>query len=191
MSKITGFLLALIIVTLGPRVTIAAPEQSAQNASDEAAVLVYPRFVGHGGVFRIDGNDATDVAAMRKVAFDVTESGSTSSPHAGLTHAARALNLFALAGVAEERVSIALVVHGDATPLVLSEEAYRRAHGEANPNTELLRRLREEGVKVKVCGQSLMHHGFSMDDVSPDVVIELSAMTALEELQRAGFALIP
>lgn len=160
-------------------------------AAETGAGMQYPAFDGEGGVFPIEGSHALPAGTAAKLVLDVREEGKGGEPHSGLTHAARALNLFALAGAPEGEVSVAVVVHGKATPLVLSDEAYRRAHGRANPNTALLRRLRDAGVDVKVCGQSLHHHGYSPDDLSEHVTLELSAMTALVELQNDGYALIP
>lgn len=128
-------------------------------------------------------------AASAKLVLDVTDEGSRSEVHPGLEHVARALNLYALAGVREDQVAV--VVHGKATPLVLDDQAYRSHFGQSNPNTELLRELHSHGVQVLLCGQSMRHNGCLADEVAGSVEVRLSAMTALATLQQQGYALVP
>jgi len=160
-------------------------------AAQSSHELMYPRFEDYGGVFAVEGAGALDQSMPWKIVLDVTEAGSDANPHEALTHAARALNLLELAKIPETRVAIALVVHGNAIPLTLSDEAYRRAHGKTNPSRSLLERLSEYDVSVKVCAQSLLHSGFDPEDLHPAVDVELSAMTALTSLQREGYGLVP
>ncbi len=195
MTRSNAVSLALVVVTCAalsaPRAGFAQAAHSGGAASGDEATLVYPRISDYGGIFPITGSTKIAAGVTRQIVLDVTAANEKSTPHSGLEHAARALNLYAHAGVPVEQVAVAVVVHGEATSLALSDAAYRRDHGSANPNTALLRRLRNEGVDVKLCAQALKHHGFAVDDVSPHVTLELSAMTALEELQRSGYALIP
>jgi intracellular sulfur oxidation DsrE/DsrF family protein len=73
----------------------------------------------------------------------------------------------------------------------LNDETYSRKFNTPNPNSDLLRLLSDNGVSILICGQALHHHGFSLDDVDASVKVTLSAMTALVELQHAGYALFP
>lgn len=163
-----------------------------QPATAQATLqdLVFPRFEAAGGVFRIEGNPGI-AQGPYKLVLDATEDEPESEVHSALEHAARALNLYALAGAPEDQVRVAVVIHGAATPIGLSDQAYERHFGRTNPNSGLLHQLRTAGVDVKMCGQALRHHGFSESDLAPGVTLELSAMTALVDLQNAGYALIP
>ena len=65
---------------------------------------------------------ATD--AVHRILIDATGGETTAAgTNRHLETAARAVNLYALAGVPAEQVKVAIVVHGKATPLVLSEAA--------------------------------------------------------------------
>lgn len=152
---------------------------------------VFPRFAGAGGVYPLESYPELPQARARKAVLDVTEPDSHEHVHSGLEQAARLLNLYGFADIPAPQVSVAVVVHGDATSLVLNDETYRREFGAENPNRDILRKLSAAGVKLEICGQALHEHGWSAQDVSPDVTVELSAMTALIELQLDGYALIP
>jgi len=170
----------------------AAGERPVEIAGDGAdAEKLFPRFKGAGGVYRIDQAPALNPDQPHKLLLDVTADGPKEEVHAGLEHAARAINLYALANVPRDKVSVTVVVHGEATPLVLNDAAYRRAFDIPNPNSDLLNRLSEAGVDIRICGQALRHHNFHESDVSHSANVDLSAMTTLVELGNRGYALIP
>ena len=108
-----------------------------------------------------------------------------------LDAAARALNLYALAGVPADKLKLAVVLHGKATSAALSEASYQTHFAKGNPNAALIGALHEAGAELFVCGQALTHAGYRTDEVRADVRVALSAMTELEALQAAGYSLIP
>ncbi len=84
------------------------------------------------------------------------------------------------------------MVHGKATPIVLSDAGYKSRHGgAANPNLELIDRLQQAGVSVRVCSQALAAAGFAPDEVDKRVQVDVAALTTLANLQLRGHALIP
>ena len=105
--------------------------------------------------------------------------------------AARFLNMHARNEVPVDRMALAVVVHGAALQSILSDEAYRDRHGVGNPNLELLNRLRQAGVRVFVCGQSMAFNDIDKADLWPHAEVALSAMTMMAILQSRGYALIP
>lgn len=111
-------------------------------------------------------------------------------PSPGFLHMASTVNLFESAGVPPEHRHLAGIVHGDATPAVLSEPAYWRTFGEGNPNADLIRDLAEHGVRICVCGQSFLNSGFRKHDLHRDVTLALSALTVLPTYQLKGYALM-
>lgn len=111
-------------------------------------------------------------------------------PSPGLVHIARTVNLFESGGVPPERRHLAGIVHGEATPAVLSEPAYWRTFGEGNPNADLIRELTEHGVRICVCGQSFFNQGFRKHDLHQDVTLALSSLTILPACQLKGYALM-
>ena len=109
----------------------------------------------------------------------------------GFDAAARAVNRYALAKVPPGNVKVTVVVHGTATPLVLSDKSYLVRFGKPHPDAGLVAQLQGTGVEIVVCGQALSHQGCQASDVRAEVSVALSAMTKVVELQAAGYGLIP
>ena len=151
------------------------------------------RIASAGGVYKLTGNIAMPAKdSVQRLVIDATGDETTDTGiNRHLESAARALNLYALAGVPNDKVEVAVVVHGKATPMVLSDDAFRRKFGKRNPDSVLIDDLSRAGVRIFVCGQALMHQGYAVSDVAEGVTVSLSAMTALVELQSKGYALIP
>jgi len=80
------------------------------------------------------------------------------------------------------------VIHGPATAIVLNDETYTRRFEVANPNIQLIGKLRQAGVKIEVCGQALSDNGYPDDAVNPDVTITLSALSDLAIYGNRGYA---
>ena len=155
--------------------------------------LNFPRIKGAGGVYALPaGVDMPAVDAVHRVLIDATTAETTATgTNRHLEAAARAVNLYALAKVPPNNLKVAIVMHGKATPLVLSDASYRRHFGKPNPDAALIAQLHRAGVEIFVCGQALSHQGHAVVDVRDDVRVALSAMTKLVELQAAGYGLIP
>lgn len=171
-----------------------APAGAADVAAEPASpTLVFPRISSAGGVFALpEGVEMPARDAVHSVLIDATGAETTATgTNRHLEAAARAVNLYALAGVPKENVRVAVVVHGKATPLVLSEAAYQRRFSKPHPDSALLAALRQAGVEIHVCGQSLTHQGHAMADVHEHVGVALSAITKLVELQADDYGLIP
>lgn len=153
----------------------------------------FPRIASAGGVYKLSGNIAMPAGdSMHRLVINATDDKTTDTGiNRHLDSVARALNLYALAGVPNNKVEIAVVVHGKATPIVLSDEAFKNKFGKDNPDSALIEDLRHAGVKITICGQALTHQGYAVGDVAKGVTVSLSAMTALVDLQSKGYALIP
>jgi len=104
---------------------------------------------------------------------------------------ARYLNMHARAGLDPDRLDVAVVLHGKATKAALSGEAFQERYGRSNPDADIIGRLAAVGVRFSVCGQSAAAYGFRPGELSPEVTLSLSALTALVSLQSEGYALIP
>jgi intracellular sulfur oxidation DsrE/DsrF family protein len=103
---------------------------------------------------------------------------------------ARYLNMHAQAGVPNENVHAALVIHGPAGRALLSHDAYRKKYGVDNPDRDLIAALAEAGVDIVMCGQTAMSRGFYPELLVPEAKVALSAMTALVRYQADGYGLI-
>ena len=131
-----------------------------------------------------------DPALRYRVAFDVARDADEDGVPLGLSQAARFLNSFALHGTDPSELELVAVLHGPASRVALSDEAYAEHVGGANPSTELLARLRELGVRVYVCGNSLVSGGYAPNEVGPSVELATSAIATLTTLQLRGFAVL-
>ncbi|MEZ4903461.1 MAG: DsrE family protein [Spirosomataceae bacterium] len=103
---------------------------------------------------------------------------------------ARLVNLHISAGVPKENLDIIAVTHFQATPLILSDEAYQKIYKVPNPNTTLINELAAFGVKFYICGQSLYMRKFDKQPLNPSYKVTLSAMLMMSTLQSKGYVLI-
>lgn len=127
-----------------------------------------------------------------RILVDLTADGPREQLNKGVEKLARYVNIYASAGERPARSTIFVVLHGNATELSLSDAAYAKAFGvESNPNLPLIRRLKQTGMEFVVCGQSLTNKGYRPDDAAAEVDVAVSALTALVNRQRAGFAYVP
>ncbi len=161
--------------------------------SSAADTQLFPRIKSAGAVYALQGDiDMPAASANHRVVIDATEDATTDAGiNRRLEAAARTVNLYALAGVPATKLNVAVVIHGKATPIVLSDASYRKHFDKANPNAALIADLRAAGVEIFVCGQALRHGGYVVGDVREGIAVALSAMTKLVELQAAGYGLIP
>ena len=151
-----------------------------------------PVIADFGPVFEVASPDfETDLERDYRAVFDVARSGGEKGEtNPSIVTVARFLNMHARAGVPEDRLEAALVLHGSAGKDALSHRAFRERFGRDNPNARLVRELHESGVKIILCGQTAASRGFERDELAEPVELALSAMTALVSLQADGFRLI-
>jgi intracellular sulfur oxidation DsrE/DsrF family protein len=104
---------------------------------------------------------------------------------------AKLLNLYALAGVPNSKVHLVVLFYGKGVDLALSDAAYQKKFGHPNPNAAIIRQLLQADVRMLVCGQALGHQNFVAANIRPGMTLALSALTAREELQAAGYGPVP
>ena len=148
--------------------------------------------VPFGGIYAIPEATVTpDPSLEYKLAIDVVSGSEVpDSLAAGLYNVARMLNLLSVGGVPDENVEVVLAIHGGATFAVVNDAAYREQYGTDNPNLPLIRALKEAGVKVTVCGQSLIGRGIPTDAVAEEVEVATSMLTTVAMYQMRGYGLL-
>jgi intracellular sulfur oxidation DsrE/DsrF family protein len=157
-------------------------------ARGEEPVFSYLLIKGYGGVVSLP-NAAEQPTRGAKVVFDITVDSSPGEVNRGLESVARYLNLGAQAGNRPGDCQLTLVIHGGATKCALTDEAYQRhAQAEHNPNLPLLLELKQHGVEIFVCGQSLARNKFPVGEVAGPVTVAASAMSVNVNKQLAGYA---
>lgn len=148
----------------------------------------FPQIAIYGGI--VDTPAAAEPPRRgAKIIFDITTDAAADEVNPGLVSVARYLNLNAAAELKPTDVNLALVLHGPATRAALGDAGYaKRAKAAKNPSLELIHKLKECGVEVFVCGQSLARNKFDQTDVAGDVKIAVSAMTVNANRQQDGYS---
>ncbi len=150
-----------------------------------------PVFEDFGPVADVEADFAFPEGMAFKVSFDVREGGEAGARNRRLETAARFINMHARAGVPEDKMKLALVLHGKAVHDVTKAAHYAEAIGGENANAPMLAALIEKGVRIIICGQSAAYYDVTNDDLLPGVEMALSAMTAHAVLQQEGYTLNP
>lgn len=169
----------LILYRPGPALT-TAPERL-------RAILAVPAATGRAPTAY---QPAPDVET--RLVFNTTAAApQPEAVHPALVRVARTFDLYRAAGIAAGALQAVLVLGGPACAVALGDAAYRARHGCANPNRGTLRALHAAGLEVVACGQTLDAEALGAEALAEGVVIGLSGVTALVELQRRGHALVP
>ena len=157
----------------------------------QAQTILYPVIKSYGGV-RDDQSFATNYTDATMDYNIVAEIGwrpeNKSEAHVGLDAIARMYNLHVYAGIPREQLHIAVVLYAGSAGAALNNEAYRARYEVDNPNLKLIEELKEAGVEVIVCGQSVMKAKIDPVTINPNVTIAVSRITAVSSFQLQGYA---
>lgn len=166
---------------------LAASCQATAGMADFKAGPVFTEFGKHASVPGV----ALEKSTTLNVAFDAISAAEVGRVNRQFDSLARFTNMHVANGVPKENIKLALVVHGGAALDVLNAPAYQQKQGGKNANIPLVNALMEQGVKVVICGQSLMGHDLAPEMLIDGVEVALSAMTAHALLQQQGYTLNP
>ena len=152
---------------------------------------VNPIIKDFGTIYSIDNAQLPAKDKDYKIVIDLKASNADySKVNRGLINVARALNLHGAGGVPAERLHMAVAIHSTSTPIVLNDVGYQKKYGVDNPNLKLIDQLKEAGVDIYICGQSLVARKYAFEDVNPDVKIALSMLTVVSEHTMNGYSLL-
>jgi intracellular sulfur oxidation DsrE/DsrF family protein len=153
---------------------------------------VFPVVKSYGGIFEIPyATEKPDPLLDYKIVIEVErESEHPDSLSWALNNVARLINLHVMGGVPKEKLNVVIVLHGGATYNVMENSAYKKKYKTDNPNLMLFRELAEAGVKIFVCGQSLINRKVDRTKMVPDVKVATSMLTTLTAYQLKGYALL-
>ncbi len=180
-----SFTTKIVVLTLLLTALPALATQPAQHGYWQT-----PAIQGYGRIHpRPDAAEQPSPDQIYKVVFNITKGADDPAKlNPGLDHVGRAINVFASAGVPLSNLDFVAVVHGPATASVLNADAYKSQTKTANPNIDLIDKLKHAGVKIEVCGQALSDHGYEDDWVDDNVIITLSALSDLAIYGNRGYA---
>ncbi|HTV49593.1 MAG TPA: DsrE family protein [Steroidobacteraceae bacterium] len=175
--------LAALLCSLAPAAEDAAQSPFWQTPALEGAGRMHPL---PNAAYR------PSPSATYKVVFSLTRAASKPDEvNPGLEHVARAVNLYASAGVPLSHLKFVAILYGPATDAGLDEAHYRQRFSVSNPNLALIGKLRKVGVDVAVCGQAVAEHEYQYDWIAPQVTVALSALTTITVLEQKGYVLMP
>ncbi|HEY9184391.1 MAG TPA: DsrE family protein [Salegentibacter sp.] len=160
---------------------------------------LHPIVKGFGGVYEIE--DAVEIPENKKtkLLIDLTKAETNrsnpdaepdfSNPIWGLINTARLLNLHGVGGVSKENLEVILVVHSKAVMSLLANETYQDFFETKydNPNLPILEALHKAGVRIVVCGQSLLARSIKKDQLFKHTEIALSALTTISKRVQEGY----
>lgn len=153
---------------------------------------VHPVIKNFGGIYDIpEASVKPDPDQEYKIVIDVYGgSEDKAQVDRSLNNVARMLNLHAVGGVPAEKMMVVLALHGQSTYSTLDHVAYRERFDVDNPNAELMKALKEAGVKVTVCGQSIRSRGFEAEVLLDEVEVATSMLTTVTHYQNLGYMLL-
>jgi intracellular sulfur oxidation DsrE/DsrF family protein len=154
--------------------------------------MVYPVIKNFGGIYDITYAEVkVDPADNYQIVIDVfSPSDNKSDINPALNNVARMINLHAISGLPKEQLSVVLAIHGGATYAILNDASYKAQYDTLNPNTLLIKELDEAGVKLTVCGQSLIGRAIAPNEINKHIKIATSMLTTVTTYQNKGYHLL-
>ncbi|MEL7161541.1 MAG: DsrE family protein [Bacteroidota bacterium] len=151
---------------------------------------VNPVIPSFGGIYPLEEATVKPDPGLRyRIVVDVVSGAPEPTElSAGLNNVARMLNLHAVGGVPADSMEVVLAIHGGATFATLNNDLFREKFGVDNPNIPLIRELKAAGVKLVVCGQSLVGREIPTDAPVAEVEVATSMLTTVSMYQLRGFA---
>lgn len=148
----------------------------------------FPIVKAFGGIYEIPDAVNPDPSIEYKIAIDLkTLQRDKESINPGLNNVARMMNLHGLGGVRPENLKVAVIIHGGATDVVLDNQAYQKRYELDNPNLALIDALKNSGVEIYVCGQSLLSRQYARECVNTEIEVGLSMLTVFTTHMHKGF----
>ena len=151
----------------------------------------HPVIKEFGGIYPIDqATVIPDAKQKYDIVIDLFSGDDPAQLNTALNNVARMINLHAIAGVHPDSINVVLAIHGKATKTVLNDDGYESRYKTNNPNQSLILALKEAGVKLTVCGQSLIGRQIDVDEVNENVEIATSMLTTVTTYRLKGYTLL-
>ncbi len=163
---------------------------SSLSVFSQAMDWEFPVVKGYGRIHRLpDAAVQPDKSLEYKVLFGIIHpSDKPENLSIGLDHVARFINLLSTNNMNSSNYKIAVIIGGPAAPLVMDNENYKAKFGVDNPNSALIKTLKDNGVEIFVCGQSLGDFDVKQETVDKNVTTALSFMVVTTTYQLKGYS---
>lgn len=160
------------------------------TATGYTQVRINPVIKKAGGIFEVnDAIEKPDPSIPYKIVVElVSASDNPKEVNQALNNIARLINLHVSGGVPKGNLEIVVAIHGEATYTITDSKTYEQKYKEPNPNLELYKELFDAGVKLVVCGQSLIARKVERSTIIPEITIATSMLTTVTTHQLKGFA---
>ncbi|SIR22705.1 DsrE family protein [Maribacter ulvicola] len=132
-----------------------------------------------------------DSSKEYNIVFDLKDDREMEGSNIGYFKIARLINMLGANGITADKVNIVAAIHGGATFTALNDEKYRAKYEKPNPNTEVIKLLKEYGVEFYVCAQATAARGIGAEDLNQHTELGLSAMMVLANYQMDGYIFMP
>jgi intracellular sulfur oxidation DsrE/DsrF family protein len=154
--------------------------------------MVNPIIKGYGGIYDLpDAEEKVDPSLDYNIIVEVVRaSEKPEDVNWALNNVARLMNLHAMSGVPKEKLHVVLAIHGPAAFTVRNNEEYKKEYGVDNPNLGIYKELQDAGVKIVVCGQSLIARKIDSDKMVPGIKVASSMLTTMTTYQLKGYAML-
>lgn len=151
---------------------------------------VNPVIKSQGGIFDIPfAVERPDPSLVYNVIIEVErESDKPDTINWALNNVARFLNLLSVGGIPPAKVNVILAIHGGASYTTMNNDQYKAKYKVDNPNLKLYQELQAAGVKMFICGQSVVNRKIDRMRLVPEVQPALSMLTTVTTYQLKGYA---
>lgn len=156
----------------------------------QAPQRVNPVIKTQGGVFEVPfAVEKPDPTLTYNIIIEVErESEKPDTINWALNNVARLLNLHVVGGVPTAKMNVVLAIHGGASYTTMNNDQYRSKYKVDNPNLKLYEELKAAGVKMFVCGQSIINRKIDRLRMVPEVQPAVSMLTTVTTYQLKGYA---
>lgn len=164
---------------------------SAMFSVCKAQEKIYPAIQGFGAVSTVPfETEKPDPTKQYKFVVEISEGIKNKLELSEyLDYAAKMYNAHIYGGVPKENIDLVFVIYAGQTPAVLRNEEYEKRFESPNPNAKLLDELKAAGIRVIVCGQSMMKQDLVPEMIYPGVEMAVSRFTATTDLMLKGYLL--
>lgn len=127
-----------------------------------------------------------------KVVYQITGGDMKDSVNKGLYYLKKVHRLYMEAGVDPARLDMKAVLHDEASPHVLTDEAWNKHQKTTagNPNTAIIKELTDLGIDIELCNTRRLAMNWEKSEIHPDVILVSGAYTRITDLQLLGYAYI-
>lgn len=151
---------------------------------------VFPVIKDYGGVYEVPyAIDKPDPKIDYKIV--VESEGAIEHPdslYRPFENIARMYNLHVYGGVPRNHIHLDVVIFYKAIFVILDNDSYKKKFGVDNPNLKVIEEMKQAGINLYACGQSVTGFGIDPKTINPNFQVVLSRATTVSTRQMKGYA---